>query len=508
MPENQAVPIQSDQPKTEQFPSLEKKKSKKWLWILLSTILILILIGVGVWLLLKNPPNPTSKESGEQATSSAKPISKGDSKIIYSKLMLNQPTNRAGIWDYDLKTKKERQLLSFFDLVAPSKNISEKVSLYGNTVLSPDKTKVAFYVGLTSQDPKSHIDIAINGWDLWFYDLVKGEKKKLLSGASLYSGYIQEPVWSLDSKSLYITLNREGRNDLFSIDLSGNSKNLAQGNFFWPKIIDDNTLVYNTSLPKTNEIGIFNLESNTHYTISDPTSAYLMMVKKLENNYLIKASYPDLVFGYGGKPELIDKQNILGLEKINLKTHQVEKIKIPSSLSLDPAVKRIQPISFCNNNWVTLGSVQNDIKSGEKYTSYYAYNIQKESVQQLLTSPSNTMTPTVCNFKMPNELIYSDGGAKVITYDLTNQRELGVKDYSQIITKSDGCLYDTYNYHNPSNIGGDVIYLNRSFGGVVCSPPVATDKQGIYRVDLRDKSFIQISYDRSDEEDQILLVEE
>lgn len=480
-------------------PSITPPSPSKFnlLFISLPILVVLVLVGIGVFVFgtkITKPvqvSQPTSIVTIQQAPI---PFS-WKNKVIYYKSMPNQPTIRAGIWEYDLETNKETQLLSFFDLIDYKKNPSAKLALYGRPILSPDKTKIALYVSNSLL------------YDLWLFNLVGGEKKKLLSQVSLYSGYTQEPVWSLDSNTLYITLQREGSNDLVSVDLYGNTKNLITGDVFWPNVVSNDTLVYNTQLPNSQEIGILNSKNNVTNIVLAPTSTYLMNVKKFQNNYLIKANFPNLTYSYGGTPDVVDKTTIYGLEKINLTTYQAETFKIPPTLVLDQNVKRIQVISFCSNTLVTLGAVENDVKSGEKYAAFYVYNLQTETIQKIIPADNNNFIPRYCNSVSPTELFYSDNQLKTINYNLTDRQIVQIKDYSKVIPNDiPKCLNTNVDY-TINGLGGDTIYLRLWPGFDQCY--VYSPKQGIYRINLKDNSFKQISKDNTlDEDDWVLVAEE
>src|SRR4030067_555526 len=113
MPEEQiASETQSNEPQVEEFPTLQKKKSKKWLWVLIALI-ALVLIGVGIWLITKKPPTQPSNEPTDQATAAAKPKPKEEAKNPRTKVAYytwKASIFDADIWVLDVVTKRNLRI--------------------------------------------------------------------------------------------------------------------------------------------------------------------------------------------------------------------------------------------------------------------------------------------------------------------------------------------------------------------------------------------------------------
>ena len=187
------------------------KKKKPWLMIALITLIVIIFGAISVLAyqnyLLKDQIQTKSIVQNKVIKYDPK-----DKAFFYRNG--SQINNRAGIWDYDFSQKTETQLISFQEMLG-TYNTSPN-DLYANPEISPDLTKIVFYL-------KSSGD----NYNLWLYDLTSGKKQKILEDIVLFKGYIQSPRWSKNSDLIYITLYENGLNRLSSIDLHGNKKRLA-----------------------------------------------------------------------------------------------------------------------------------------------------------------------------------------------------------------------------------------------------------------------------------------
>ncbi len=426
-----------------------------------------------------------SKESLEEKYEA--PRCDPENKVFFYRTGL-QTNNRAGIWAYDFSDDSETQLISFKEMSNIIDNLTRDTA-YSTPVISPDRSKIIFYL-------KSGDDT----YNLWFYDLTNGKKEKLLKNKTLLYEYIQSPIWSNESNLIYLTFYENGFNKLFSLDLNGNIKKLANsydGQIFWPKIINKSLLIFYPSLPKVNEIGILDLKTDKVDIIKTPTSAYGSEISNFQENFLIKSSTNISSSG------TFDDTNIYGLEKLDLRNLNVEKFPIPKEIIFTPETKRIEPLVVCGK-WALLGTIVKGVDIGEKRgTDFYRYNLETN-----FTEP----------FKINGEFKYSsldcatDGSSSFYTlmrdnrfvfFDLANPSNN--KDYSlNEITNAvlnDSCLYQE-SFYAEDYLSDSSIYLDL-VPGQTCQS--FDEKTGIYRISLDKKNIIKISNPKNYNEQDFLL---
>ncbi len=258
---------------------------------------------------------------------------------------------------------------------------------------------------------------------------------------------------------------------------------ILQGDIFWPNLVDNNLIVYNTSLPNSHEVGILNLNDNSVHVVYTPTSSYLMGIRKFDADSLLKTTYPDVVYGYGSDPQLKDRTNIFGLEKINTKTFEVQAYPIPSAMHLSNSAVRIQYVDSCDDSTVELGVIEGNVSGNEKYTAFYTFNL-KSGETKPIPYTRGTSIPS-CKSTHHSEEDYE----KVFpTGFISKCLTVGVKE-EKVIEKKDIAY----------------LYLEPGFG----SCDVLNKKQGLYRINLTDRSYLKVSSDKDvDENDFIIVAEE
>ncbi|MBU2577634.1 hypothetical protein KKA69_02265, partial [Patescibacteria group bacterium] len=416
--------------------------------------------------------------------------------VIYYKSMPNKPTRRAGLWEMDLSTKKETQLVSF-EGISGSIGDKEKVDVYGSPNISPDKSKIAYYLGKNLQDQKDKT------YSLWIYDLSIGSNKKVLENIKLKEGYIQDPVWDTKSNFLYIPLFENSRNKLYKLDLSGNKKLLASsysGDILWPKILD-NLIVFNTSLPSTSQLGVLDLYTDQVKVIDLPHTTYFANVDLLDPNTLLVSS--NLILSSQGA---IDQNFVAGLEKVDLKTGNYTYVKLPKDQALPATMKRLAPLLTCNKTWSILGTIEDDGKHFEKITQYILYNIQDNSFRKLNMPQSflGGLSRFSCDDQNPSEA-YNKQDLKAFTFNILNPENIRIIDFKEVlpVDLSKSCLYPSLIFPN-NTFDGSNVYVQLRIGQGCLFGSNQPD-QGIYKVDFKNKTSVRVSTDQDSDEDDWIL---
>ncbi len=464
---------------------LPVKKKKPWLMITLIVLIVIIFGAIGVLAyqnyVLKNQIK--TKSIAQDKTLKYNPKNKA---FFYRSGL--QANNRVGIWVYDFSNNSETQLVSFKEISNNIDNLPGVIA-YSIPVISPDRTKIIFY--LKSGE---------NTYDLWSYDLTNGKKEKLLKNKTLLYEYTQLPIWSNEGNLIYLTFYENGFNKLFSLDLNGNIKKLANsydGQVFWPKIINKSLLVFYPSLPEVNEIGILDLKTDKVDIIKTPTSAYGSEINNFQENFLIKSSTNISSSG------TFDDTNIYGLEKLDLRNLNVEKFPIPKEIIFTPETKRIEPLAVCGK-WALLGTVIRGDDIGEKRgTDFYRYNLETNFTEPFEIDGEFKYSSLDCAIDGSSSFYTLMRDNRFVFFDLANPSNN--KDYSlNEITNTvlnDSCLYQE-SFYPEDYLSENSIYLDL-VPGQSCKS--FDEKTGLYKISLDQKNMIKISKLKDYSENDFLL---
>lgn len=468
------------------FPNMPPQNSNRNRKIIIGVLVIFLILVVGAigFYILKNDKSISENEqvvstNNQNLLPTFQNFTSGKTVIYY---------NQTGIFQFNSKTQHKIQLITL------------SVMSYGNPVLSPDNTKIVFYTGTDKHD-------------LWVYDLISEKSQKLLTNIELYPGYIQTPVWAKNSKTVFISFTENGMNKLYSIDLTGNKSQVGQnysGNAFWPKVINDDFLAFNTGLPNGNTVGIADIKNNKIYLFDTPTTAYFAEVKKFNDSSFLKVGSPGL-----SSVGAIDKTKIFGLEKFELSNSRVETLSIPTEVKIESDFKRIQPMASCGDK-ILLGQVVVDkgqnSSFGESYNKFYVLNAENRSIKELNISAKNNavsafkgvqcdINPNISKAYFQNDFNESDP-ISITMIDLLNPDNTQTISYSDLLPQSikeiinNGCVYSTVEIASNGN-DSDFIYVNLNSDVFrpdenKCNQSEVVPIAGIYRLSKKENSISKL----------------
>jgi len=467
------------------FSSVPPQNSNRNLKIIIGVLIVLLIVTIGAisFYTLINKRNING--NGQTTTGNNQNSLPFFQNFATGKVVLYY--NRDGVFQFNSETQQKVQLVTL------------PVMSYGYPVLSPDETKMVFYTGT-------------DRYDLWVYDLKNKETQKLLTGLELYPGYTQTPVWAKNSKSIFITLMKNGANKLYSVDFSGNKLQIGpnySGDAFWPKVINDDFLAFNTSLPEGNTVGIADIKNNKISLFNTPTTAYFAEIKNSSNNSFLKVGDPGL-----SSVGATDKIKIFGLEKLELPNSQVETFPIPTGVKIESDFKRIQPIFSCGDQ-VVLGQVivdkgQNS-SFGESYNKFYVLSAKDSSIKEINVSTKNRAISTPkgiqCDINQSIHKAYFQNDfnetdpVSITVVDLINPNNIQTISYSDLLPQNvreiinNGCVYSTVEI--ASNGNDDFVYVNLNsdvYGPNEnkCKPDEVVPLAGIYRLSKKENSISKV----------------
>ncbi|HVZ67663.1 MAG TPA: hypothetical protein VG917_05390, partial [Patescibacteria group bacterium] len=362
----------------------------------------------------------------------------GDKIITFSPaLTVGQ---KGGISMYDKKTQKNIQLVKFNNIT------------YGNPVLSPDNNKIVYYMGVNDKDDTNY--------DLWLYDIPSKENKLLASNLTLFTGYTQQPIWTSNSKYVYITFLDNKKNKLYKVDLNGQKSQVASSyssNIFWPRFINDNYLSFLTVVPcglkeyknycgYDNKIGIIDLKNNKVDLLNSPSGMYSSIIKEANNsNTFIKYNF-SWVSVSGGITGSINQPN--NIEIISIQNKKVLPLPVPSNINPIDSV-RLSARIVCGNYMLigkqaTSSIINTPQGAGNYFVENYVYNLKtgKWSIfnNQVLHILDNKSLKCSVDDKTGKFYAYSNNsgpdGLKVIRLNLANPKEVENIDYESYLPQN------------------------------------------------------------------------
>ncbi len=339
-----------------------------------------------------------------------------------------------GLFSYNGQTKDIKQLANFGQ------------NLYGSPILSPDNTKILYYSGTSNKKAEEG-----GSYNLWMYDLLQKKQFKLASDILLYPGYIQTPVWAQDSQALFITIQTNGENKLYRLDLQGRKTQLGSnysGNFYWPRVINEKYLAFDIIVPSfsgPSQLGIVNLTNKRAFTIEIPDNSYTSRMQGVENEKdkalfigFVDYTYAPLIETEEGKK---DSSEIIGFELLDLDKNEAKRIKLPNSVKTVSAYRMQTLISECGD-YVLMGKVADVPKGGAPYNrgykTFYSYNLKENTIKELKGGDDKTV-PLNCGFNKKSHKGYlidtTDPSILVAVkeIDLSNPESEMITDYSNLL---------------------------------------------------------------------------
>lgn len=267
--------------------------------------------------------------------------------VIFQRIQtsLNSDHTRSGIYIASPDQYVEKKLFTFKDLG------SERIGLI-TSVVSPDQTKLAFYVSAGSQEP-SNQESKYHKQTLFVYDLKKNKLSALLKDVYTYRGYTQNPVWDEKSQTMLVSFKKDGVNTLHRINLFGVLEKVGlnySGNAFWPRYLDRNTIVFNTAMPQNGseqeltKLGFLDLRFDWIKIIDLGFSTYASTfdIARLNHHSYLRAG------GYNDQQKF-SETDIHNLIDYNEQTGQINTIPIPTTYNKPSNLKRLSVQSICDN---------------------------------------------------------------------------------------------------------------------------------------------------------------
>ena len=372
----------------------------------------------------------------------------------------------------------------------------------GRYILSPDNTKVAYYNG-----PEEHT--------LWLLDLESRKTMKLDENVRLYEGYTQDPVWSADSQSLFVTndqppvayLNKTFNspyNILYRIDLNGDKKPVIENqNFdvFWPRVLDNDFIAFNPSLPDGQTIGLLNIRNGHVSIIGTESSPDLAKVGKLANGAFLMIGHNN--FSNRGS---FEKKTVFGVETFGSTSSETEKYALPDNIKITSRFKRVEPLLYCGHE-VILSQVDSNVNNpdfDEKSDLLYLFNLENQTAKNFKIPQDSYV---FCDHATDSETIYTRdlSHLHIDSLSLDNPADKRTLDYSSLLPDDiqkeirKGCLYTSFEFVTFGLNDADLAYIDIGFDPgypssskrtAVCQ--VSQPYRGIYRASLKEKSFFKV----------------
>lgn len=430
-------------------------------------------------------------------------------KVFILNDMPNEPTDRAGIWEYDTKTGIETQLISYANMLNKTKADGKIIDDYASPNLSPSRDKIAFYLGFN----KLFEDDALkNSYDLWVYTISSKKLKKILSSVHPPGGYLQSPIWTQDEENLYVTLVEDKKPKLYVVGVNSGYKKKLGKNYngaFWMTGLLQNYMVFQEKNPNEDSsllnLGVLNLKTDAVSFISTHSPVYWGSVEEFDQHSLLKYN-----LGRKGNTEYIEKQGIYDLEKVNLLNKTSTVYPIPKTFTFPINAQRIEPIEVCHKKWALLRVIVPTKTSyfDEEFTpEVYTYNLQNGVLKNAGFMPE--IDYVMCDDHN------SDTYYEVNTLKIT-QRSFLDTSYKKLITPPSDftnkmaktCLYGQPDEFNRT-VGLGFIYVSYQFGNNVPSPDYDCRQdqalQGLYRIDLKEGKTTQIYHAKTHDESQNIL---
>jgi hypothetical protein len=289
------------------------------------------------------------------------------------------PTNSQkkddGIWYFDKTTNKATLKINFVDLFNGEKIDENDREVYSWGKFSPNKKYISFILSSRSNYRGS----------IFLYDIVNNSVKKIIGNVvpDNNSGYRESLKWLADSSKFILPLaTNEGRR-MYLFNIDGNFKKIENqtSNAFWPKLLDDNKIVYYTDIPNGNGFGVYDLITSKNLVIDSSNSlnrTYNADFELLKNNTLIKIAHAT-----NGADRFFNSKdgNISNVEIFDINSGKSEGFPIPSNVQIsDEKNQKIEAENICFGNKL-LVSLFN--KKNERYESFWLTDIDSNKTTKL-----------------------------------------------------------------------------------------------------------------------------
>lgn len=431
-------------------------------------------------------------------------------KIIFYKDMTDLLDERAGIWEYDLLSGEDKQLLSFTQFsVGKTTDQEDFLELYARKpIISNKKDKFVFMPAWMNSEESQRLSYESN-YDMYFYDLRSGSSQLITSDLNVNNGYTDPPIWAEDDNSLYIVLEEGEINEpLYEIYLDGKMEKFENlgSDVFYPRLHEGNIVFIGDGYlrfynPTTKKLSSFtpNFSSGSHLYQESPYK-------------IISAQKGSL-----RETRPIYREKIYGVDVLNTQEDRVEFYPIPESITFTPETKRIQSAILCDK-YLLLGRVIPDDSSEalEAYSEMWVYDLESKRITVSFENPDPNNESHYCENEY--ELIYWGGDYWSNTcyryeVDLNRKEHSTFKYCPSIVNKDldDDCYHAEVRYKDDTYRIIEI--LERTF--YKDDPIIPTcqerwnlkkDVSGLYLFDKEKGSdYIQIHENINDEESNIVL---
>lgn len=304
---------------------------------------------------------------------------------------------------------------------------------YSNPVISPDKTKIVFYVGVDNKefDVKDNSNIPAN---LYVYDILSEKVTTLMEGVALLRGNTQSPVWDSKSQFLLVTINDGIKNILFEVNLRGDKNKLDMINTgeFWPKFVNDNLVFFNTNFPDDHSLASIDLRTfwPSVYNFKEFSTYGHLAIYLTRDGFVTGVSGDD----YNRKPFKSDEIN--KLVKYYFSTGEVKTYKSPSNYIKTTNTSNLRADLVCEDLAFLIEENINPDKYGfdqsHNNDSYYIFNLDTRNLQKIPINERYHYYPE-CDEEMHRiiQITYDD----ILFYDIKNPIPPMIFNYSKALEK-------------------------------------------------------------------------
>lgn len=404
----------------------------------------------------------------------------------------NGDQDKTGVWLSNVGEKTETQLISYKNLYSKTYDKdSEKINSMSPTI-SPDKTKIAFYVGLYDKNSNSETPDGFKKHSLWIYDVVTKKTKLLLSDVGLLPGYARVPIWDSKSETVMIDARKGKYNRLFLVNLFGVKKEIATGaanDLFFPDYVGEHTVFFNNNKSGGRYIGSVNLKTGwtNIYDLGLDTIYGAGNTILKPDGFIIRAHSLD------GK-KVFENDEISGLVKYNYNTRTVEKFKINSNDIKLTDQNSFSVAGICSQ-WVILTS------GGSESKDTFLYNLENSKLEKIKNSEGLVYYPEC---QLDKNRMVQVTYENVLEFDLSNPLPPKVRNYKNILDKTVGIFDKSGLYSNLFDVQDNLFFPEIEPGHG--SYDIDTKKTGIYKINLDDQKIEQITHPDSDHiQDQFIF---
>ncbi len=339
---------------------------------------------------------------------------------------------RTGIWTSTGSKDSEKEILSISQIYKEPFDASKKrLIFYANPTIGPDKTKIAFYIGIDNKefDVKDKSDIPAN---LYVYDVISGKLTTLMKSVKLLRGYTQSPIWNSKSQFLLITIKQGEKNELFEVNLRGDKNNLdlISSGEFWPRFVNENTVFLNTSLPYDHFLASIDLRTFWPSVYNfNKFSTYLN-----KGIYLTKDGFVTTVSGDNYNRHPFKSNEINGLVKYYFNDGSVKTYLPPNNYIKTTKTANLRADLICGNLVFLIEENINPDKYGfdknHDNDSYYIFSLDSQNLQKIPINERYYYYPK-CDNKM--QRIIQTTRNNILFYDIKNPIPPRIYNYAKAL---------------------------------------------------------------------------